>query len=119
MPITPIQTFQGNPMAFIGGVSIQGNGMSGSQLQSTIASATSGVGVLPPGTAHHPISCTANLYFDEEGVLSCEHFEVPTNDPRTKACLNHSLALLLIEEAFLNFTGLKELPFDRTSATES
>lgn len=118
MPITPYGAIQmrNYPVTFIGGFSVQsnsGNGMSGSQLQSAISSASSGIGELPPGVLHHPISCTDKLYYDEEGALSCEHFEVPPNDQRTKACLIHSVALMLIEEAFLNFTGMKELPFDR------
>lgn len=118
MPISPIQ---GNPMTFIGGFSLQpnGNGLSGSQLQSTIAAATSGIGKLPEGIPHHPITCTDKIYYDEGGVFSCEHGEVPANDERTQAALIHSLALLLIEEAFLNYSGMDELPYDRTPTTES
>lgn len=69
------------------------------QLQSTLSSATSGTGELPPGVGHHPITCTSNLSFDEDGVFSCEHYKVPYDDPRTHAALVHSLALLIIEEA--------------------
>lgn len=118
MPINPVR---GNPMTFIGGFALQsnGNGLSGSQLQSTISSATSGVGTLPEGVPHHPISCADKIYYDETGVFSCEHGEVPANDERTKAALIHSLALLLIEEAFLNYSGMDELPYDRAVGTES
>lgn len=123
MPITPYGAIQArNNVSFIGGfgvASVQGNGLSGSQLQSTISAATSGIGKLPEGAPHHPISCSDKIYFDDSGIFSCEHVEVPANDERTQACLNHSLALLLIEEAFLNFTGMKELPYDRASTTES
>lgn len=70
-------------------------------LQATISSATSAssdntVVVLP----HHPITCAAGeLYFDEEGVLSCDHAKTEKGDPRTQAACHHSLAILLIELA--------------------
>lgn len=105
-----------NPMSFIGGLPLQGGDSSASQLQSTISAATSGIGELPPGVTHHPITCTNRLGFDEDGIFSCSHNQVPADDPRTKACLNHSLALLIIEEAF-KFTGIKE-PDAGTIATE-
>lgn len=67
-------------------------------LQATISSATSssnGEMVLP----HHPITCTAGLYYDEEGVLSCDHAKTEKGESRTQAACNHSLAILLIEFA--------------------
>lgn len=93
--------------------------MSASQLQSTISAATSGIGKLPEGVVHHPITCTDKLYYEEDGSFSCEHYSVPPNDDRTQACLNHTMALLVIEEAMINFSGMTELPYDRASATES
>ena len=98
---------------FIGGFPpVPTGGTVPSQLQSTIAAATSGTGSLPPGVLHHPITCQGKLHFDEEGVFSCSHFEVPADDRRTKACLVHSLALKIVEEAFY-FCGMSELPYDR------
>lgn len=68
----------------------------GVNLQATIASCTAIGGeevVLP----HHPITCTGGLYFDEDGDLSCDHAKAPHNNKRTQACVNHSVAVLLIE----------------------
>lgn len=111
-----------NQMSFIGGYPLysQGNNMSGTPpfLQTTVAAATSGIGKLPPHVAHHPIACADKLFFEEDGTFSCEHYSVPPNDERTKACLIHSIALLIIEEAF-KFTGIKELPDDRSSGTKN
>lgn len=84
-----------------------------SQLQSTISAATSGIGELPPGVPHHPITCTDDIHFDEDGSFSCKHSEVPAGDPRTKACLIHSLAILIIEIGITEFSGMTSLPFDR------
>lgn len=66
-------------------------------LQAVLSSTTSGMAtsVLP----HHPIACTGSLSFDADGVFGCEHVKVPADDERTQACLNHSLACLLIEFA--------------------
>jgi hypothetical protein len=69
-------------------------------LQATIASATSAnyEGYVPP-MPHHPITCNGGLYYDEEGVLSCDHAKCEPSDPRTQASLNHSVAILLLEFA--------------------
>ena len=48
---------------------------------------------------HHPITCTTTLRFEPDGSLLCDHAVAPTDDKRTRSCLNHSLALLLIELA--------------------
>jgi len=94
----------GNPMSFATPTGTT------HQLQSTVSAATSGVD-LPPGVLHHPITCTGELTFDEE-FFACPHAEVPITERRTKACLVHSMALLIIEEGF-NFCGMTELPYDR------
>lgn len=102
-------------MSFLGGFSVyptaQG-GMSAPQLQSTCSAATSGV--LSPGLQgpHHPITCTSKLYWDEDDTFSCEHSSVPGDDPRSKSCLIHSMALMIIEEAF-SYTTMDKLPYDR------
>lgn len=69
-------------------------------LQATISAATAGTGdntipVLP----HHPITCSADLYFNEDGDLSCTHAKAPHGDARTQASLNHSVACLIVELA--------------------
>lgn len=102
-----------NNVPLTGGYGYTTQGNASTQLQSTISSATSGVGELPPGVHHHPISCaTTTLRYEEDESFSCEHFEVPPGDHRTKASVNHSIALLIIEKAF-EFTDMKELPYDR------
>lgn len=102
-------------MSYLGGfgltTSYQGS-TSSSTLQSTISAATSGIGELPPGVIHHPLTCIGKLYYDENGVFSCEHFEVPADDIRTKAGLIHSVALLIIEMGF-EYAGMDKLPYDR------
>lgn len=73
-------------------------GMVGSgtnQLQSTISASTStnDSNIHP----HHPITCTSKLYYEEDGSFSCEHATAPPDDVRTKQCVTHSIALLIIE----------------------
>lgn len=70
-------------------------------LQATIASTTAGTGTdgVAPVLPHHPITCSDEIYFDEEGDFSCTHAKAPTGDKRTQASLNHSMAVLLIELA--------------------
>jgi hypothetical protein len=46
---------------------------------------------------HHPITCRTELRFDDDGSFSCEHSSAPPGDVRTQFCLDHSIALLLIE----------------------
>jgi hypothetical protein len=64
-------------------------------LQATLAASSSGLG--DPPTPHHPISCTSDLCFHADNTLACEHVQAPAGDPRTQACLDHSIAVLLIE----------------------
>jgi hypothetical protein len=70
-------------------------------LQATLSSATAGGNEGIPGVyPHHPITCaTGELFFDEEGDFSCTHAKAPHGDKRTQACLNHSLACLIVELA--------------------
>ena len=66
-------------------------------LQATLSSSSSGVGDPPPGR-HHPITCPqSTLKLGEDNSLACEHAQVPAGDPRTQACIDHSIAILLIE----------------------
>lgn len=48
---------------------------------------------------HHPITCTGDLYYCEDGSFGCDHAEVGPEDERTVYCIQHSIALLLIEIA--------------------
>lgn len=66
-------------------------------LQATL-SASSAAGQTPIQGKHHPITCTDELEYDEAG-LRCPHAEVPADDQRTLDCVDHSIAILLIELA--------------------
>jgi hypothetical protein len=46
---------------------------------------------------HHPITCGARLRLDPDGTFACSHTAVPPGDARTQLCIDHSVALLLIE----------------------
>lgn len=68
-------------------------------LQATLAaSSASGVFMQP----HHPISCTSELQLYEDGTFECEHVRVK-DDSRTRSCIDHSIAILLIEMAIERF----------------
>ena len=71
------------------------NGGGSINLQATLSTSSSGLG--DPPTPHHPITCTSELSFHEDGVFACEHTRVPAGDARTQACVDHSIALMLIE----------------------
>jgi hypothetical protein len=66
-------------------------------LQATLSASSAGAGV--DCRPHHPITCTGELAFHEDGRFACEHGAVPPGDERTVYCLQHSIALLLIEVA--------------------
>ena len=67
----------------------------GLKLQATLSSSSSGTGeVLAP---HHPITCSSSLRFEEDGTFACGHAAVPPGDIRTQSCLDHTVALLLLE----------------------
>ena len=46
---------------------------------------------------HHPITCAGDLRYDSDGYFRCDHATAPPGDVRTQFCLDHSVALLLIE----------------------
>lgn len=61
------------------------------------ASLAMGSAMTGPYAKHHPITCTSKLAFHDDGRFECEHGEVPPGDRRTQSCLDHSIAILLIE----------------------
>jgi hypothetical protein len=68
-------------------------------LQGTLSSSSAGT---PPDEAvspHHPITCTTELRLEDDGTFACRHASAPSGDLRTRSCINHSVALLLIELA--------------------
>jgi len=69
-------------------------------LQATLSSSSAAHNEREPGAQpHHPITCSSQLRLEPDGTFTCDHAAVPGDDPRTRSCLNHSLALLLIELA--------------------
>lgn len=77
---------------------IQGS-IEGINLQSTL-SASSAIVQLPIAIPHHPITCSnEKLQFEEDGTFRCEHGSVGPGDIRTQHCIDHSIALLLLEIA--------------------
>ena len=69
-------------------------------LQATLSSASASADPETPAVLpHHPITCSTELRLEPDGRLGCDHSTVPAGDRRTQSCLNHSLALLLIEPA--------------------
>lgn len=69
-------------------------------LQGVLASNSPSQGRVDP---HHPIMCSGPLEYSEDGCLSCPHAKMPADDPRTQQILNHTTALLILEEAWRAF----------------
>lgn len=69
------------------------------RLQAVLA--TSSSGVTTPPWPHHPITCLETLTYDAAGIFACPHAKAEPNDRRTRECLNHSVAILLLELAAL------------------
>jgi hypothetical protein len=51
----------------------------------------------PPVRPHHPITCSSPLRYEDDGPFACGHAEVPPGDVRTQSCVDHTIALLLLE----------------------
>lgn len=66
-------------------------------LQATLSASSMGTPGAPPVLPHHPITCDGNLRFEEDGRLACDHTAAPPDDHRTQQCIDHSVALLIIE----------------------
>lgn len=69
-------------------------------LQSTLSSATAQSSDASP-TPHHPITCASELAVDlDRRTFDCVHAQVNIDtDSRTKAILNHTMVLLVLEPA--------------------
>jgi hypothetical protein len=69
-------------------------------LQATLSSSSAGHNEATADVRpRHPITCSTQLRLEPDGTFTCDHASVPADDRRTRSCLNHSLALLLIELA--------------------
>lgn len=64
-------------------------------LQATLAASSTGGPEVRP---HHPITCTGALAYHDDGTFACEHATAPPGDPRTRCALDHSMAILLLEQ---------------------
>jgi hypothetical protein len=71
-------------------------GMKGIDLQATLATGSATSELMRP---HHPILCRSTLSLADDGALSCGHATAGPGDRRTQACIDHSVALLIIELA--------------------
>lgn len=66
-------------------------------LQSTLSASSAGTEAVNP---HHPITCADALEYDlDGGEFRCPHVSVALTEERTVRCVQHSIALLLIELA--------------------
>jgi len=78
-------------------------GVAPDNLQAALAAATADnylIGTTVRPLPHAPISCGGKLWYHEDGTFACEHVEVPSDDARTQAILDVTIAILLIEMAF-------------------
>lgn len=73
----------------------------GINLQATLAAGSAeATGQATPIVPHHPITCQTDLvYHVEDGVMGCDHVKTGPGDKRTRTCIDHSVALLLMELA--------------------
>jgi hypothetical protein len=71
----------------------------GVNLQATLKTSTVPGIVTEPVHPHHPITCAGQLRLEHDRTFSCEHATAPARDERTQACLDLSIAILLIELA--------------------
>ncbi|MGH9035421.1 MAG: hypothetical protein ACRD0O_06625 [Acidimicrobiia bacterium] len=68
-------------------------------LQATLSSSSAGSAMAEVGRPHHPITCPTELRLETDGTFACAHSAAPAGDTRTQSCINHSVAVLLIELA--------------------
>jgi|GEM_PF-179564 len=69
------------------------------KLQSMLSASSAGTPSAEQPVPHHPITCNAGLRYFEDGSLACAHATTSPDDLRTKYCVDHSIALLLVELA--------------------
>lgn len=68
-------------------------------LQGTLAAITAD-GTPPVIRPHHPITCMGRLELDENNCLHCPHADTEPGDGRIEAALRHTMAIMIIEEAY-------------------
>lgn len=67
-------------------------------LQATLSSSSS-TNSLEAVIPHHPVTCPGELALDVDGTFRCPHATASPDNHRTQHCIDHSIALLLIEIA--------------------
>jgi hypothetical protein len=66
-------------------------------LQATLSLSSANGSEEPIVKPHHPITCSSPLRYEQDGTFACGHAVVPPGDVRTQSCLDHTVALLLLE----------------------
>jgi len=66
-------------------------------LQATLSLSSAPGPDQPTVRPHHPITCSSSLRYEEDGTFACGHASVPPGDVRTQSCVDHTIALLLLE----------------------
>lgn len=67
------------------------------KLQVTLSAGSASAHRADHAVPHHPIICASKLRYYEDGSFACAHATIPPGDLRTKLCIDHSIALLLVE----------------------
>jgi hypothetical protein len=68
----------------------------GESLQPILSTSSAYVEVDDGVRPHHPVTCSDNLRYGDDGVLACDHAAAPADDLRTRFCLHYSVSLLLL-----------------------
>lgn len=68
-------------------------------LQAVLNAHTAGPEIPPPVLPHHPLGCTGGISLHEDGHMECPHSTTWPHDLRARDAINHSIAILIIEEA--------------------
>lgn len=72
------------------------------ELQATLSASSHESSDPTTNGPHHPITCPGQLAYHPDGRLACPHSEAGPEDPRTRRCVTHSIAVLIIEIATNN-----------------
>lgn len=80
------------------------NYQNGMNLQGTLSSSTADNSLAGELKGpHHPITCTTQLYLDEDNTIRCEHSTAPPDNPRNQAILDCTIAILIFQEVAKKF----------------
>jgi hypothetical protein len=82
---------------FLAGAAARAEGLR-PPLQAILSSSSAGASDVPV-VPHHPITCPGELRLHDDGRLSCQHATAPPGEQRIQQCIDHSIAILLLELA--------------------